>query len=835
MNYARRTYHLTGAAVFLVALVVYILTMSRSASFWDCGEFIATSYTLGIPHSPGTPLYVLVGRVFSLLPLPLTVAGRVNFASSLFGALAAAGLYYVVVKLVQVYLGRPRSVADCLVQYGGGVVGAFFIAFSHTFWTNAIEAEVYSLAAFLMVSVTLLVLKWGEDPESPRSTLLMLLVIYLLGIGVGFHLGTVLAFAGPFIYFFLIRRKRISNFEFFIFSFGLFVFLGDTTLWRNGQLTLILLAGYLILVIWTLVSGSRFAAAATGLFLLGVSVHLYLFIRSHLDPSIDEADPETWRNLYAVLRREQYPPSDMTERRAPFSFQLFTHFGGYFLMQFEMFARRAGGMLFGKIPAPHWSVALPVGLGIIGMIEHFLREKRGFVLIFATFLVTSLGLVIFLNFKVDEVRERDYFYSPAFYYFAVFIGIGAVTMLQMIRSGVRNPRRMMGALAAGTALLVTFSCLPAKRYWFTHDRTEEKIPVDYAHNMLVSLEQNAILFTNGDNDTFPLWYIQEVEGFRKDIRVVNLSLLNTPWYIRQLRDEEPKVPISYGDEKINSLRPVLDRRTGRIVLIRDFAMNNIVVTNGWNGKPIYFAVTIPKETLEPYMKYLEMEGLSYRLVPREGRNMINDVRMATNLWDRYRYRGILIPPVLSSRPDTIRADDSIYKDENTVNLIQNYSAAFAQLAYLYANREEDPDLPGAIRNLEVAGEITPDLEPVLFLLGSYYVKNGQEQKALEHFQEAVAEHPDRSDLRYRLAWVLESMGDYQACLRVLDDIIRRDPDYRQAYHNKFTILVRLGRVQEAVLFAESYIRAHPEDGRMPQILEEVKQRLGTSTPSDSQP
>jgi hypothetical protein len=192
-----------------------------------------------------------------------------------------------------------------------------------------------------------------------------------------------------------------------------------------------------------------------------------------------------------------------------------------------MFATYVGRLNLGSL--------IPVALGIWGMVDHR-RSTEDLRHAFVTLMVMSLGLIVFLNFSDSEVRERDYFYSPAFYYFAIYIGIGAASVLNELKGLFARGSRVLPATAGAAAALCVLPLFTLKQHYFTHDRSHNHICQEYARNMLVCLEPNAIIFTNGDNDTFPLWYIQEVEGYRRDVKVVNLSLLNTPWYIKQCRD-----------------------------------------------------------------------------------------------------------------------------------------------------------------------------------------------------------------------------------------------------------------------------------------------------------
>ncbi len=797
-----KNYFIAGAVLsFLISLLVYLRTMAASASFWDAGEFIATAYSLGIPHSPGTPLYVLVGRVFTLLPLPLSVAQKVNFLSVLCGALGVLFVYLLIVRFLDYISGKSTSGTDTLVKVASALVGALFLAFSSTYWVNAIEAEVYAMSCFLMGFMTWLGLRWEKYPESPKATAIIYLLFYLLAMSVGFHLGTILAFSGIFFFVWLTPKKPFSNFEFLIACLGVGIFVADATLYREGTATLVLLAIFLLLVIWLYFNKSPFTAICAALFVLGLSVHLYLLIRSGLNPAIDEGDPETWRSLYFALRREQYPPINPFARKASFLFQL-QHFNNYYQSQFEMFTKYVGRLNIGAI--------IPLGLGIWGMVDQFTKNKKSFIMLFVTFFVTSLGLIVFLNFSDAEVRERDYFYSPAFYYFAIFIGIGVASILTEVRNYFR---RSVGADAPVLyACFIVFLALPfftAKHHFFTHDRSNNYTCRDYSINMLKPLEKDAIIFTNGDNDTFPLWYIQEVEDYRKDVRVVNLSLLNTPWYIKQLRDNEPKLPIKWTDDQINRLEPVPTKAGW--MLVRDIAVRHILRENQWK-QPIYFAVTIPPETYAPYRNYLEMQGLAYLLVQKEGTNMINEEVLENNIYNNFSYRSILT--------DDWKRDTSVSLPAHTRHLIQNYAAAFIQLGYM---QQQEPKK--ALRSFEIAGEISPHMDPVVQLLGRFYFMAGDTQRGFEHYNEMIRKYPNKLTLLYRVAELYERAGQFDNALRNLDELIRRDPSDRYTVLSAFGVSVKANYLQRARSYLIRWLNAHPEDEEFRTRLKEFDEAV----------
>ena len=195
--------------------------------------------------------------------------------------------------------------------------------------------------------------------------------------------------------------------------------------------------------------------------------------------------------------------------------------------------------------------ALPFILGLLGMFFHFKRNKPDAWIVLSFFLLTGLAIVIYLNQTPYQPRERDYAYAGSFYAFAIWIGFGVLFLYDFLSKKTAT----MGMAIGSTALSMVVPVIMAKEGWNDHDRSLRTMSRDCAINYLQSCAPNAILFTNGDNDTFPLWYAQEVEGIRTDVRVVNLSLLQTDWYIKQMRraayDSKP-VPFTIPEEKLEA-------------------------------------------------------------------------------------------------------------------------------------------------------------------------------------------------------------------------------------------------------------------------------------------
>ncbi|MGQ9811747.1 MAG: protein O-mannosyl-transferase family, partial [bacterium] len=514
--------NLIVAGVVLIGILgCYIFTISPTVSFWDSGEFIATSYILGVPHPPGTPFYVLVGRLFSMIPFVRPALG-VNLMSAVSGGLAAFFLYLITVDLLVMWRGVPKSAYEKIVVICSGASAAIAGAFGGSCWTNSIEAEVYAPSAFVMALTTWLVLKWSKTWKEEGARNRLVLIVYLVSLCVGLHLGTVLVLP----------------------AFVIFAALVDPDLFRD----------------W------RFIVFVVFVGLLGLSNHLYLPIRSHLNPAIDEASPEKWEAFKDCLLRKQYKPMNPFIRNASWSFQ-FGMFWRYFYEQWT---------------SDHFPwTSLLILFGTIGGIVHFFKHRRTFVLMGVLFLLLSLGLVIYMNFTDHEVRERDYFFAHGFFFFCVWIGFGFAYLSDLVKSSKNwesfgNVVPIFLLIFTGSTFLVNFEA---------HDRRGEYNAYDYGYNLLATVDRDGLLFTNGDNDTFPLWFMQEVEGFRKDVRVVNLSLLNTSWYIWQLKHLEPKVAMRFTDKQIEALRPYRGS-DGKIYLVKDIAAKEIIDCAG--DRPVYF-------------------------------------------------------------------------------------------------------------------------------------------------------------------------------------------------------------------------------------------------------
>ncbi|HEY6572370.1 MAG TPA: tetratricopeptide repeat protein, partial [Candidatus Eisenbacteria bacterium] len=555
--------------------------------------------------------------------------------------------------------------------------------------------------------------------------------------------------------------------------------------------------------------------------LVGFSVQLFLLIRSQQMPAINEGMPATFDAWKDYLLRKQYGPSNPFDRRADLWYQITHMYFRYVGEQWRILDR------IGSLDLHSFWVRLvnmlPFAFAFLGAWWNAQRDKKTFWFFVAQNVIMGPFLIFYLNFTDHEVRERDYFFTNSYHFIAIWIGMGAAAFLHAVSeaiapSGAKSeapPRTASVAAAAesdATAAplpaapaaawivaiaLVGFSALPARAGWFEHDRSNFWIAQNYAYNMLAPLAPNSIVMTNGDNDTFPLWYIQEVEGFRKDVRVVNMSLLNTPWYILQLKNLEPKVPFNFTDKEIEKLYPYLDEKTGQVVWVKDLAVKDMIAANAWR-KPVYLAVTVPDQLgLE---RQMTLEGLVYRISPQPTTQEIDLDRTLKNLYEVFKYRGLL---------DANRNfDASVYKDENAMRLVQNYSAAHVQAAYQLQVQKRAPE---AIKVLEDARKISPDFPGLLEYLGRLYDQEGDAAKAESYYRQGLERFPNSPEFYFHLGTLAYRRGSVDEAVQLLRRATQLSQQYFDWYSALFTVLWQSGQREEAVEVLRSWYRAHPED------------------------
>jgi tetratricopeptide (TPR) repeat protein len=330
-----------------------------------------------------------------------------------------------------------------------------------------------------------------------------------------------------------------------------------------------------------------------------------------------------------------------------------------------------------------------------------------------------------------------------------------------------------------------------------------------------------------------------VDGFRKDVRIVNLSLLNTPWYGEQLRDEEPKVPMSYTTEEVWNLRP-FRTQDGAVHLVKDQMAVDIVNTaytefqNEGAVRPVYFAVTVDDlMDLDPYLK---LEGLVFRLHPdnpqqgvRETTNeagdivtepmpaVVNEIDLEItrrNLEEIYRFRGLLT--------EDGSLDEEVYRDSNEQKLVTNYAAAWARMALAYRALG---DMDEAIDCLRNAVKIAPRYDPIAGGFGGMLIEAERFDDARAFYLDRLRSHPEDVRVYIGLAFVARKAERLEEALDWYLQGNRVEPEAKDILAGMYQVYERLGRYKEAENVLVRWLQIHPSDQSARTILDDLRRRM----------
>jgi len=548
---------LTTGLVFLI----YYATLGPTIAFWDTAEYVAAAKVLGIPHPPGNPLFVIMAHVFGLLPVAAGYAARINLFAAVTSA-TAAGFWFLISDrwLRNITPYRPLRLA---AAFAGTLVGATM----WTVWNQAtVNEKVYTLSLLSMAVVMWVAVHWADDEPGPHRDRWLVLIAYLVTLSSTNHMMGVLAAPAVAIYLLWTDwRAALRPWVLLLGWLTLIAVSGTWTLMIEGTDTGIVIGVVTLgLIGYAIARDARNPLLYVGILavVVGISLnYLFLPIRAGQFPAINEGEPTTWQALLDVLNRVQYGKPPVTERQADFLSQI----GNYLQYWGWQFAR-------------DWRVgtsAATLGfsaLGLGGLWALIRRDRRAGVAAITLLGTLTIGLIFYLNFRYGfsmhpdqpalarEVRERDYFFVCSFAYFGTLVALGFGALLQALAD--RFPQRgSMAAWGPGWPLLA-LAVVPLLGNRLTASRAQETTPHDFAVDLLQSVEPYAILITAGDNDTFPLWFAQEVEGVRRDVTLANLSLLNTDWHLRQVRRRQA------SEFELGKAIPLWQAETDRIRVVR---------------------------------------------------------------------------------------------------------------------------------------------------------------------------------------------------------------------------------------------------------------------------
>jgi hypothetical protein len=615
-----RPSYLAASGAALVVFLLYLITLAPTTQMWDTSEYIAAAYTLGLPHPPGNPLFVLIGRVFAVLPIAPTVAMRINILAAICSAVSAAMWFLITERVLVGWL------AERWQRITGASIATLIGATAFTVWNQSVVNEkVYTVSLLGIAVISWLMIRWSDDPDGRKADRILVLVAFLLGLGYTNHMAGMLPGLAAAVAV-VARRPR--------------------TLLR-----------------WKLL------LACLAVMMFGITPFATQPIRSAHMPALNEGEPtacqdglkvsctfsrDTYDRFMYNFNRGQYGKPKLTERQAPFTAQI-GMWWYYFKWQWLRDAHAEN-------PGPQALLAaFFLVLGLFGGWVHYKRDRRSFWYFGTLMFSMTLLLIYYLNFRYGatqspgaldafgspverEVRDRDYFYLWSFSAWGVWAGLGLVFLWESIASLFGNERVRLGGEEVEeprksswlkASPLLALALIPLFTNWSTASRRGHTDTADFARDLLNSVEPYGVLVVVGDNDTFPLWYAQEVEGVRRDVVVANTSLLNTDWYTRQLirrpvhEYDSAKGPAIYRDKKwpkpagpplrmtpqeadsvppymlinkpmqvnLGELKVILDPRRlqndgqGNGYLQRADIFVLRMIADSWPGRPVYFSRT----------------------------------------------------------------------------------------------------------------------------------------------------------------------------------------------------------------------------------------------------
>ena len=560
--------HLGAACAGLAVFLLYWVTLAPTTGLWDAGEYITVGRVLGVPHPPGNPLFVLIARAWELLlsPTGWPTAVRTNVLSAAASATAHGFLYLIMYRVFV-----PR--ADGAWRRVAPACAVLLSASAFTVWNQSnVNEKVYTISFLTVLATVWLALRWRDT----RNLRLLLLAAYLTALSMTNHLMGALVAPAVLVFVWRVDRR-------------------------------VLLA-------------PRVWALTVPALMLALSAQFYLPVRAPQQPLVNEANPSCdslaaaaasiYTNgalgcdaLSAALRREQYAkPSILADparpdrpRTAELVVAQFVNYAQYLDWQW---ARSIAGEkpLFGGV-RPIITLLVLV-LMALGARAHWRADRTSAELYGVLLLTLSLGLVLYLNFKygysiarasypeadMHEVRERDYFFLISFSLIGAWAGAGIAVLW---RAGAERVRGVLAHPHVALAPLLLMAAVPLALNWNWATRAHDWTARDWAYNVLMSVEPYGVLVTNGDNDSFPLWYLQHVERIREDVTIILTPYIGSDWYARQVRDISRPCPAGTS---------AADDAT-RVICQRPFDRDSVHprLLAAWGGAP----ATTPEDSVLP--------------------------------------------------------------------------------------------------------------------------------------------------------------------------------------------------------------------------------------------
>lgn len=711
--YFKEIHYLLAILAFISTFLIYLITTGSAVGPRDSAELTVAGATLGIPHPPGYPLYVLLAKLFSFLPLG-SIAFRINLMSAFFASLTIVLIYLIVLRLI-----RRLDIS---------LLTSFCVAFSFIFWDQAVFAEVFTPNSFFVCLLIFILITWRENKifkpyEKRKNDRLLYLFSFCLALSFCSHYTVVLLIPG-FIYIIFVTDRKVF-------------------------LSLRLLSLCLII------------------FLIGLSPFIYLPIRSLQNPSLDTGNPETITNFIKVITRAEYGTFQL--RKEPFLVPkgytpYLSPFFNYLVDIFHQFT-------------------IPISLvALTGIFWLIFREKKFLYFFLLLFLISGPLFVFVANLPVGVgTFSIKRLYIPSVIIFALFFSFGFEFLGFLIKYFYSD--KTIKANRGILSLILILSLFPIILFFLNYSANNKRnyyFAEDFANNILKSLKPDSLIYPIGDTALFSLYYLQQVEDYRNDVKMT--GSLATELSYEQAKVRYPELFLKEKDWQTEDKEQ----------LFLNFLEVNI------KKYPIYFVMITKEGEYKEITKRFAPEGVAYRLMERSDLSeRIRNVKESDFLWRDYVIRGennkaqrelYFTREIFGFYASEQNFVGMLYGEANEVDLAQkSFQNAikfesedfifYYNLGLTYLKQE---NYNRAIINLKKSDELEPDDPATLYALGFCYLRTKSYQKAIEPLQNAIKLNPNHIDARLDLSACYYFLGNFQQAEEQCKEVLKSAPDNKRA-------------------------------------------------------
>ncbi len=593
----RPNYYWAGLITIVISFFIYVITGFRTITWWDNAEYSLAAFTLGVAHPPGSLLITLIGWIVAKIPLGISVIFKLNLLAGLAASITIAIIIFSAIRYYRCFelpatIGDPNSIPSAYII--GLLIGGLAFAFSATIWSYATKFSPYIFTALFTSAIIWSLFRWWAELAAEKSYRWLFVIMLLFGLDFSIH--------------------------------------------RTNMLLLPSVLIALVIGNWRVIKSIRSWVYGILGYLIGLSFQLLIIPIAAQQPFLNAGDPSNLKRFWHYISLKQYGGDwliNIFPRKASFWSYQIPDYLNIFAANFLNTGSALG--IWGIFPAI---------FGLFGFVLLWKSNRRLAIVTLIMFVFASIGAILYFNLPENYFRSNDRHYMPSFVIFAFWMVYGCGSIMKAVWQLYQN-RKWIIIVSA----LIMFWIMPLYQIannYHQMDCSRNYFADNFGRNLLATLPEHAILFTNGDIDTYTPWYYQGVEKLRPDVTVVNLPLLNTPWFVSHIIAQDPEMPLAFISEDISQLniRPWSDSTlfipvkcdrnafgisdtislpdsigfritptiAAKYLPIQDWVMFQIISQNAWR-RPIYFAITVSNDNKRWVAPYLRPEGLAQRLMP----------------------------------------------------------------------------------------------------------------------------------------------------------------------------------------------------------------------------